>query len=99
MSGVLGIASEGGEARDFARDVGVSSPTECTGGGEQAAPLPGPDTVGVCSGTKSSVLTATATAISVPKEGSVPQDRVAPLLAKAGEDGEEAESGGDCFRR
>ncbi len=67
VSGMLGVIAEGGETPDSAGDVLVSSTAECTGGGEQAAPLSGLDT---------------AAAVSIPKEGSVPRVCVGPLFAK-----------------
>ncbi len=90
MSVVSGVTAEGGETPDSAGKAEVSSFTGCTGGGEQAAPLPRPDTVGFCSRGEPPVLAAAATAVNVVKKGSVPRVCVSPLLAKAGVDGKEA---------
>ncbi len=91
VSGMLGVTAEG--TPDSAGEVEVSSSVECNGGREQAASLLGPDTVDVCSRSESPVLTAAASSVCVPKKGSVPSVCAAPLLAKVGVDGEEAEVG------
>ncbi len=49
VSGVLGVIFEDVETRNSVGEVGISSPVECTGGGEQVASLLRPDTVGVSS--------------------------------------------------
>ncbi len=94
VSGVSEVAAEGEEASDFAWEAGVSSSAVCTGGGKQAAPLQGPDTVAVSLHDEPPMLTAAATAVSVVREGSVPHVCVASLTAKAGVDGKEAEDRG-----
>ncbi|XP_063868718.1 uncharacterized protein LOC135104907 [Scylla paramamosain] len=95
-SDVSGVAADGGETPDSAGEVGVSFPTGYTGGEEQAAPLLGPDTVGVWSRGEPPLLVAAATTVSVVKEGSVPRVCVTPLLAKAGVDSKEAEGRAGC---
>ncbi len=92
MSGLSGVAAEGGETPDFAGEAGVSFPAGwCTGGGEQVAPLPGPDTLVVSSRGEPPVLAAVFTTVSVIKLASVPHLCVSPLLVKAGVDGKEVE--------
>ncbi len=59
MSGMLGVTAEGGTAPNSADEVGVSSPANCTEGGEEATPLPGPCAVGVCSRSEPPVLVTT----------------------------------------
>ncbi len=56
---------------------------ESTEGKEQAAPLPGPDTVGASSLCEPTFALPENTAASIHEEGSVPQGRVALFVAKA----------------
>ncbi len=78
VSGVSGVAAEGGETPDSAEEVGVSSPVGCTGGREEVGPLPGLDMEGVCLRGEPPVFAAAATTVTVVREGAVPYVCVAP---------------------